>query len=110
MLIETRNEAATVLAAVERAPRHPAWAQLTDQEKAIIELCRAHLQGVMDSGDVELIRTRCAQLDQATRRFAELMMEDAVSGAIRGKTMETAGEELKDGVTAPHAFAPAEFK
>jgi hypothetical protein len=38
------------------------------------------------------------------------MMEDAVSTAIRGKTMEAAGEELGEAVTAPHAMAAAEFK
>jgi molecular chaperone DnaK len=38
------------------------------------------------------------------------MMEAAVSTAIRGKTMNAAGEELGDTVTAPHAMAPAEFK
>jgi hypothetical protein len=49
-------------------------------------------------------------LDQATRRFAELMMDAAVTTAIRGKTMETADEELGDAVTAPHPMAAAEFK
>jgi molecular chaperone DnaK len=38
------------------------------------------------------------------------MMDAAVSSAIRGKTMNEAGEELKQAVTAPHDFAPAEFK
>jgi molecular chaperone DnaK len=38
------------------------------------------------------------------------MMEAAVSSALRGKTMNTAGEELAETVTAPHAMAPAEFK
>ena len=53
---------------------------------------------------------RLEQLDQATRRFAELMMEAAVSTAIRGKTMDAAGDDLGEAVTAPHAMAPAEFK
>jgi hypothetical protein len=39
------------------------------------------------------------------------MMDAAVSSAIRGKTMETAGEELgNEEVTAPHPMARAEFK
>jgi len=37
-------------------------------------------------------------------------MEAAVSSALRGKTMNTVGEELNESVTAPHAMAPAEFK
>ena len=37
-------------------------------------------------------------------------MEAAVTTAIRGKTMDEAGEEMDEAVTAPHAMAPAEFK
>jgi molecular chaperone DnaK len=39
-----------------------------------------------------------------------MMMEAAVTTAIRGKTMDAAGDELGEAVTAPHAMAPAEFK
>jgi hypothetical protein len=60
--------------------------------------------------DLTAIRDATLALDQATRRFAELMMEAAVTTAIRGKTMNAAGEELAEAVTAPHAMAPAEFK
>jgi hypothetical protein len=60
--------------------------------------------------DAPAIRSATLALDQATRRFAELMMEAAVTTAIRGKTMNAAGEELGEQVTAPHAMAPAEFK
>jgi molecular chaperone DnaK len=38
------------------------------------------------------------------------MMEAAVSTALTGKTMNAAGEELAEAVTAPHAMAAAEFK
>jgi molecular chaperone DnaK (HSP70) len=36
LLIEARNEAETILAAVERAPQSPAWKQLTGEEQAAI--------------------------------------------------------------------------
>jgi hypothetical protein len=49
-------------------------------------------------------------LDRATQRFAELMMDAAVSTAIRGKTMDAADEDLGERVTAPHPMAQAEFK
>jgi len=65
---------------------------------------------VKQSEDPVAIRNATLLLDQATRRFAELMMDAAVSSAIRGKTMDSAGEELGESVTAPHAMAPAEFK
>jgi molecular chaperone DnaK len=38
------------------------------------------------------------------------MMDAAVSTAMRGKTMDAAGEELGEAVTAPHPMAAAEFK
>ena len=37
-------------------------------------------------------------------------MDSAVSSAIQGHTMESAGEKLGEGPTAPHPFAPAEIK
>jgi Fe-S protein assembly chaperone HscA len=110
LLIEARNEAETILAAVERAPQNPAWNQLTSDEKSAIKLAGVYLNKVKHSDNAAAIREGTLILDHATRRFAELMMEAAVSSALRGKTMNAAGEELAETVTAPHAMAPAEFK
>ncbi|MGD0732241.1 MAG: Fe-S protein assembly chaperone HscA [Terracidiphilus sp.] len=110
LLIEARNEAETILAAVERAPESPAWKQLTGEEQAEINAARRRLAEIKEGTDVAAIRESTLALDRATRRFAELMMEAAVSTAIRGKTMDAAAEELGEAVTAPHAMAPAEFK
>ena len=110
LLIEARNEAETILAAVERAPENPAWKQLTDKERTVINLTRDYLIKAKQTEDSGAIREATLILDKATRRFAELMMEAAVSTAIRGKTMEAAGEDMDENVTAPHAMAPAEFK
>ena len=110
LLIEARNEAETILAAVERARESPAWKQLT-RRRAGGHRGSARPAGPVKQGeDAAAIRDATLALDQATRRFAELMMEAAVSTAIRGKTMDAAGEELGEAVTAPHAMAPAEFK
>ncbi|HKF49409.1 MAG TPA: Fe-S protein assembly chaperone HscA [Terracidiphilus sp.] len=110
LLIEARNEADTILSAVERAPKDPAWSRLSGNEKASIVAARDRLASVKQQDDLAAIREATVALDQATRHFAELMMEAAVSTAIRGKTMEAAGEELDENVTAPHPMAPAEFK
>jgi len=110
LLIEARNEAETILSAVERAPQHPAWNDLSEQERTSIASARDHLTTVKQGDDMTAIREATLALDQSTRHFAELMMEDAVSTAIRGKTMQAAGDELDDNVTAPHPMAPAEFK
>jgi len=110
LLIEARNQAETILAAVERAPQSPAWALLRGEEQVAITAARDRLVQAKIGEDAAQIRETTLALDQATRRFAELMMEAAVSSALRGKTMETAGEDLAEAVTAPHAMAPAEFK
>jgi Fe-S protein assembly chaperone HscA len=110
LLIETRNEAETILAAVERAPESPAWKQLTGAEQATIAAARERLEAVKLGQDAASIRDATLALDQTTRRFAELMMEAAVSAAIRGKTMDAADEDLGEAVTAPHRMAAAEFK
>ncbi len=110
LLVEARNEAETILAAVERAPQSPAWAQLSSNEKTAIALASDYLRKAKQTEDAAAIREATLILDHATRRFAELMMDAAVTTAIRGKTMEAAGDELNNNVTAPHPMAPAEFK
>ncbi|MGB7546519.1 MAG: Fe-S protein assembly chaperone HscA [Terracidiphilus sp.] len=110
LLIEARNEAETILSAVQRAPESPAWQLLRGEEQAAITAARDRLAQARQDTDLTVIRDATLALDQATRRFAELMMEAAVTTAIRGKTMNAADEELGDEVTAPHPMAPAEFK
>jgi Fe-S protein assembly chaperone HscA len=110
LLIEARTEADTILSAVERAPENPAWQQLRGEEQAAIAAARDRLANVKRGEDLEAIRSATVALDQATRRFAELMMEAAVTSAIRGKTMDAAGEAMGDELTAPHPMARAEFK
>jgi Fe-S protein assembly chaperone HscA len=110
LLIEARNEADTILAAVDRAPSNPAWQLLSAEEQAAIARAKAYLMAVNGAPDPRVIRAATLALDQTTRRFAELLMDAAVSTAIRGKTMDSAGDELGEAVTAPHPMAAAEFK
>ena len=67
------------------------------------------LRVLNQSDDRHAIRAATEALDKATGRFAELMMDAAVSDALRGQTMESAGERLGEGPSAPHPFAPAEI-
>jgi molecular chaperone DnaK (HSP70) len=110
LLIEARNEAETILSLVDSAPQKPAWQQLTGEELAAIAAARDRLAAVKLGEDAKAIRNATLALDQATRRYAELMMDAAVTTAMRGKTMDAAGEELEEEITAPHAMARAEFK
>ncbi len=109
-LIEARNEANTILSAVEKAPANAAWNLLSDEERSQIALVSEELRLLKDGDNLELLRAGTGALDKATRRFAELMMEGAVASALHGETMESAGEKLGEGPTAPHPFAPAEIK
>ena len=110
LLIEARLEAEKILVLVDRAPGSPAWIHLTGEEQAAIGAARDHLASANLGEDLAAIREATLALDHATRRYADLQMDAAVSTAMRGKTMEAAGEDLGDELTAPHPMAPAEFK
>jgi len=110
LLIEARNEAENILAAVDRAPLSPAWLQLTVDERATIAAAREKLMEAKNGTDITAISAALTELDKATRHFAEMMMDAAVTTAIRGKSMSDAASELSDNVTAPHPMATAEFK
>jgi molecular chaperone DnaK len=109
-LIEARNEAETILNAVEKAPHNPAWHQLTDDERTQIDMLKQELIVLKDAGDLEALRAATGALDKATQHFAELMMDLAVTGAIKGQTMGSAADALGEAPTAPHPFHPAEFE
>jgi len=109
-LIEARNEAETILSAVEKGKNHPSWAQLSSYEMATIEIEIQQLKQSVEGGNYRAIRAAIGRLDQATRRFAELMMDTEVMGAIKGKTMGAADAGMGDAPHAPHPFAKAEFE
>jgi Fe-S protein assembly chaperone HscA len=109
-LIEARTEASTILAAVAKAPSHPAWHELSEEERTKIGELVTELEILRDAGDLDSLRRGTEALDQATRRFAELMMDATVSSALHGETMETAGAKIGEGPAAPHPIAPADFR
>jgi len=117
-LIEARNEATAILEAVEKGkfdkgqPSY-AWQQLTPEEHEAIAAASAALQTAANATDYKAIRGAIEALDQATRRFAEIMMDSAVTGAMRGQTPAQAGESMGQNLgatpSAPHGFAPAQI-
>jgi molecular chaperone DnaK/molecular chaperone HscA len=109
-VIEAGNEAQTILSAVDKGRSSQAWQQLTAEEVAATEDAASALKGSIAGGDYRVIRQGIDRLDQATRRFAALMMDSAVSGALQGQTMQAAGERLGEGPTAPHPFAKADIE
>jgi molecular chaperone DnaK/molecular chaperone HscA len=108
-LVEAKNEAETILNAVEKGKEHAAWQMLPADEIATVEAAESELKDLAGTGDYRAIRAGIERLDKATRRFAELMMDTTLAGAMKGLTMESAGEGLGEGPSAPHPFAKAQF-
>jgi molecular chaperone DnaK len=107
-VIEARREAETILAALEKGKQSPAWGLLSSGEKKEIAKLEKALRESKGGDDYPATRQGIDQLNQATMRLAELMMDGAVSSALTGKTMDQA--DLGEGPTAPHPVAKAEFK
>jgi molecular chaperone DnaK/molecular chaperone HscA len=110
-VIEAKNEADTILSAVEKASKKDAWQKLSSDEIQAIEAAKDELKASLSGGNHRAIRQAIERLDKATRRLADIMMDLDVMGDIKGKTMQDAGETVgASGPSAPHPFAPAEFR
>jgi Fe-S protein assembly chaperone HscA len=84
-LIEARTEAETVLNATAKALAAEQAAELTPEERARIDAAMTALQDASAGTDYKLVRTRIEELNQATMRLAELVMNRAVATALEGK-------------------------
>ncbi len=107
-LIEARGETSTILAALEKGKKSAAWGQLTTDEKKQIAKMEKSLGAVNAEEDYQAIRKAIDALNQGTMRLAELMMDTAVSTALKGKNMDET--DLGEAPTAPHPMAKAEFE
>jgi Fe-S protein assembly chaperone HscA len=107
-VIEARNEAETILTALGKGRQSPAWGQLTSDEQRRIAKLEKSLNDVKKGDDYHAMRKAIDELNQGTMRLAELMMDSAVSSALKGKTMDEA--DLGEGPDAPHPMAKAEFE
>ena len=107
-LIEARQEANTLLSALEKGRGNVAWQQLTKDERKQIDKLEKALRAAEKQPDYQAIRKGMELVNQATMRLAELMMDGAVSAALKGKTMDAA--ELGEGPAAPHPMAKADFE
>ncbi len=108
--IEARREAETILAALLKGRKSPAWDELTREERRNVERLEKSLISVKDGEDYHAIRTAIDALNQATMRLAELMMDTAVSAALKGKAMDEADTDLGEGPQAGHPVAKADFE
>jgi molecular chaperone DnaK len=92
LLIEARNEADTVLTHVARALRQGA-ALVTADERAAIEAAVQALRQAREGQDRDAIRDRTTDLNHATERLAETLMDSALKGALGTRR---ADEIMKD--------------
>ncbi|HET9741355.1 MAG TPA: Fe-S protein assembly chaperone HscA [Terriglobales bacterium] len=109
-VIEARVEAENILLALEKGRKNPAWQMLSAGERSSVQRLETELNEVKAGEDYKKIRSAIDALNQGTMRLAEMMMDSAVSQAVKGKTMHDAGSEMGEGPTAPHPIAPAEFE
>src|SRR5712692_338273 len=107
-IIEARNEVQTILAALDKGKKSPAWGELTTDEKQRIAKLERTLRETDAVEDHQEIRQAIDALNQGTMRLAELMMDSAVSTVLKGKTMDQA--DVGEGPTAPHPVSKAEFE
>ena len=106
-LVEARNEAETILSALSKGRRNEAWSMLSVTEQRRVEELEQKLHEAVGGEDHRRIRDAIDELNQATMRLAELMMDAAVGSALHGKSMEST--DLGEGPVAPHPIGKAEF-
>ena len=111
-VIEARREADTILAALSKGKQSPAWQELSSEERAKTEELERALLAAKDGDDYAAIRKAIDALNAGTMHLAELMMDTAVSAALKGKAMDGAEADLPEGegAQAGHPVAKAEFK
>jgi molecular chaperone DnaK len=107
-VIEARREADTILIALAKGKINHAWLELTNDERREVETLEKALVAVKDGDDYHAIRSGIDALNQATMHLAELMMDTAVSTALKGKDMDHT--DLEEGPQAGHPVAKADFE
>ncbi len=86
-VIEARTEAESILSATAKALANPQAAGLSAEERAGIDASVAALKESVAGKDYKLIRKRIDELNRATERLAELLMNSAVSTALEGRKL-----------------------
>ncbi len=85
---EARVEADNILSATEKAQRNDAWQTLTADEQSKVEAAKRALLAVYNQPDHRAINARIEDLNKATNKLAENMMNTAVRGALKGTKID----------------------
>src|SRR6266576_3511750 len=99
-VIDARHEAETILGALAKGKKNQAWRNLSSDERRRIETLERALVTVNEGDDYHAIRKGIDVLNEATTHLAEMMMDTAVSTALKGKTMDES--ELGEGPRTGH--------
>lgn len=81
---EARVDADTILGALEKAKQNEAYSDLAAEEREEITKALNQLLLVYHSDEHRLIRAKIDELNAATMKLAELMMNTAVNTALKG--------------------------
>jgi len=87
-LREARVEADRILNAVDKAKGDDAYLELSEDERAHVDRAIAELILAYHHDNHHLILDKMEALNQATLKLAELMMNTAVRGALKGTKIE----------------------
>jgi molecular chaperone DnaK len=85
---EAQVEADAVLAATDKARQSDAFFALNEEERAEVDRAVNELLVVYHSDDHDLIRAKIDQVDVATQKLAEIIMNDAVGKALKGTKLD----------------------
>jgi len=85
LVIEARNEAETVLNATTKGLADEQYAALSDEEKAEITAATKNLREKMRGDNHQATREAIERLSNATMHLAELIMNSAISKALKDK-------------------------
>jgi Fe-S protein assembly chaperone HscA len=91
-LIEARNEAETVLRAAEKGLSEHPEGLIDESEQVGIRRAINELRQSVGSDDCQLIRKKTAELDAKSRHFAELIMDNALIGALKNRKASEVAE------------------
>src|SRR6184192_4421248 len=105
LLIETRNEADTVITHVERALRQ-GGGLVSGEERESIRAALGELRQTRGAADRQRIHEQTTALNRATEHLAEVMMDAALKGALgsrRATEIIAGGAERGDSPASPEA-------
>jgi molecular chaperone DnaK len=87
-VIEARTEADSILAATEKALKNASEGVVSADERKAIEESAAELREATTGTDYKTMRAKIDALNAATEHLAEVLMNGALSTALKGKSLD----------------------